>query len=146
MIRSACTATLLATGLCLAPAAVQAAPVTWVGDVDTNWSTDSGPGNTNWAGDVLLGTGDIAVFDNVTSGTRSSTVDAATTIQALRINQTTTTSVNQVNLSANLMLSNNNALQYNSTSGGGTLANASMSVLDLNGNDLILSSTTSAGV
>ncbi|QDU27939.1 Hemolysin, chromosomal [Anatilimnocola aggregata] len=42
--------------------AVLAATLTWVGDVDSNWATNSG-GNTNWSGNSLPADGDTLVFD-----------------------------------------------------------------------------------
>ncbi len=146
MHRTAQSFTALAiASLALSPLAVNAATITWDGGGgDDLWSTD-----TNWTGvpdDTAPTTTDVAAFNDVGSGTQTTTSDTVRTIQALRINQTTTTAVNRIELGANLTLSNNNALQYNSTTGGGTLANAAMFVLDLNGNDLILSSTTAAGV
>ncbi|NJK91528.1 MAG: hypothetical protein HC904_06715 [Blastochloris sp.] len=116
------------------------AQVIWDGDVDGNWSTDSGPGNTNWVGDVLPTTTDTVQFNDVISGTQSTTVDVAFINQALRINQTTTTAVNEITLGSTLTLSNNGAMLFNSaTAASNTLANADMFVLDLNGNDLVFS-------
>jgi hypothetical protein len=141
MVRSTCTAALLTAGICLAPATVQAATITWDGGGDgTNWSD-----HLNWDANTVgdPGSDDTAQFNNVSSGTLNTTVDAATTVQFLNLNQSTTTATNAISLAADLVLSSNNT----ATSGityGSTISNAAMINWDINGNYLQFSTTSSA--
>ncbi len=66
----------------------------WVGDVDGSWSTNSGPGDTNWATDLAgtvdlgapPGPGDTLVFSalNATGPTIITTLDDDFTVDSLR--------------------------------------------------------------
>lgn len=117
-----------------------AATMTWDGGASTvNWSD-----NANWSGtpnDTAPTSADLAAFANNPTGTLATTVDAlfAGTIQGLRINQSTTTAANHLTLARSLTLSNNAAMQYNTTSGVGTLSQADDFVVDLDGNALVYS-------
>ncbi len=140
----ALTAAAAGLSLALGVHSASAAPVTWVGDVDNNWSTDSGPGDTNWSGDVLPGAVDTAIFEDAPLGV-STTVDVATNIQFLQINQSTTTATNKITLGANLTI-NTNSTAASGINYGSTISNAAMFEMDLNGNFLNFSSNNGTGV
>ncbi len=140
------TAALLA-GTAGAPVA-SAAPITWVGDVDNNWSTDSGPGDTNWDTNTLPGALDNAIFGDVALGTQATVVDAsfvAGAVNFLTINQSTTTATNKITLGRNLAIDANDG----STSGityGSTISNAAMFQVDLDGSSLDFTSSQGGGI
>ncbi len=121
-----------------------AAPLTWTGDVDDNWSTDFGPGDTNWDTNTVPVNGDTAIFADAALGV-SSTVDAATTIDFLTINQSTTSATNKITLGADLTIDSNgggaSGINY-----GSTISNASMFELDLDGNALLFNSQSGGGI
>ncbi len=113
-----------------------AAPLTWVGDVDDNWTTDSGPGDTNWDTDTVPTAGDTAIFENI-GVDRTTVVDASfvSPIDQLNINNSTITASERIELATGLTISDNNGIQY-----GSTISDVGMFELDLNGNTLTLDS------
>ena len=108
-VRLSCLAIVLAASL---PWLAQATVYTWDGNGDSNsggnWSTPA-----NWNPDGTPGAGDTAVLPSVTSGTRTVTVDVATTVGTLTATATHTNgnSRNIVFLAADLSISN--AVGYN---------------------------------
>lgn len=135
-------AALAVAGLALSPLAVHAVPVTWVGDVDSNWSTDVGPGDTNWDTNTLPGASDTAIFNDAPGGV-STIVDAVTSLQFLQINQSTTSATNAISLAADLFI--NDTANTSSITYGSTISNAAMINWDLNGNTLFLSRNANTG-
>ncbi len=128
--------TLLTCASLLSLTGLHAAPITWVGDIDNNWSTDVGPGDTNWDTNTVPAAGDTAIFENL-GADRTTTVDASfvSPIDQLNINNSTTTASERIELATGLTISNNNGIQY-----GSTISNVGMFELDLNGNTLTLAS------
>ena len=131
------------TAALFSPTSLSAAPLTWTGDVDSNWSTDNA-GDTNWSTNTVPANGDTAIFGDAALGVNS-TVDAATTIDFLTINQSTTTATNKITLGANLSIDSNNGgasgINY-----GSTISNAAMFEVDLDGNQLRFSSGSASGI
>ena len=101
------TFALFAAALVAAPAV--AADIAWDGNGDADASGDWGTtvGNElNWAGNANPGTGEVAQLLDVSTGTRTVTLQNATTVQGLTIAQTTPGAVNTLTLNANLTLTN----------------------------------------
>lgn len=137
-------ACLAVAALSVWPLAANAAPVTWIGDVDNNWSTDSGPGDTNWDTNTVPANGDTATFHDAPAGV-STVVDAATTIDYLTINQSTTSETNLITLGATLTIDANNT----TTSGityGSTISNAAMFEVDFAGFSLDFTTNANGAV
>ena len=130
-----CFATAVA-GLLIA-GSTHAANIAWDGNGNSNnsgiWSTTPGD-ELNWAGDVNPGTGDVAQLLNVTTGTRTVTLQDATTVQALTMAQTAAGAVNELTLNAELTLSNKTALSMTQATG-----EPESLVVNLNGNRVTLS-------
>jgi hypothetical protein len=114
---------------------------TWNGGGDgINWSD-----GVNWGG-TAPGSADKAIFNNAPVGV-SSTVNGAFggAITLLRINQSTITATNLLTLARTLQISaNTTGLQYNATSGAGSLSQADDFILALNGNVLELTANNTA--
>jgi hypothetical protein len=107
----------------------------------TDWSVGG-----NWAGGTPPSSADTVVFTNAAAGV-STTVDAAFggNIAQLRINQSTTTATNLITLSRQLAISANvTGLQYNATSGVGTLTEADDFVLSLSGHALLFTANATS--
>ncbi len=109
MIRSSTLARVASAALLLITGSAHAGNIAWDGNGNANnsgnWGTTVG-NELNWAGDVNPGTGDVAQLLNVTTGTRTVTLQNATTVQALTMTQTTTGAVNTLTLNADLTLTN----------------------------------------
>jgi len=117
-----------------------AAPIAWDGNGNANnsgdWGTTAG-NEFNWAGDVNPGTSDVAELLNVSSGTRTVTLQDATTVQNLTMTQTTSGAVNELTLNAGLTLSNKTAFSMTQAPG-----EPESLVVNLNGNRITLSHGT----
>ena len=110
----------------------------WVGDADGSWSTDSGPGDTNWAADLagttdlgaLPGTADTLVFSatNATGPTITTTLDGNFTVDSLRFRSdpanVTSVAINQGTLGALTLapISSNNGITVGDNAGAITIA------------------------
>ena len=131
------------TAALFSPTSLSAAPLTWTGDVDSNWSTDNA-GDTNWSTNTVPADGDTAIFSDAALGVNS-TVDAATTIDFLTINQSTTTATNKITLGADLTIDANDTTGSGITYGS-TITNAAMFEMDLNGSSLDLTTNNGNGI
>ncbi|NJL70286.1 MAG: PEP-CTERM sorting domain-containing protein [Candidatus Competibacteraceae bacterium] len=120
-----------------------AANIIWDGNLNSNnsgdWGTTAG-NELNWGGDVNPGTGDVAQLLDVTTGTRTVTLQNATTVQALTMTQTTSGAVNQLTLNAGLTLTNQTALSLTPAVG-----EPQSLVVNLNGQTITMSNSTNFG-
>lgn len=118
--------------------------VYWDGGPDATPSPDSGGSfntNTNWAGDTLPGTGDVAALGNVSSGNRVITVDSPITVDEVSEAQTTVGPTNTLTLNATLTDSNTGGTTFGQAANfsGGT----DKVVLNLNSQTLSFSNAGS---
>lgn len=123
----------------LTASAALAADITWTGGGDgTNWSDGA-----NWGG-TAPGSDDRAIFPYQPAGL-ATTVDAITTVQYVRIEQSTTSVSNAISLAAELVMSSNNTessgLQY-----AATITDPAMIQWDINGNFLRFSSSSNGAI
>jgi len=123
------------------------AQITWDGNGDAN---NSGNWNdaVNWDTDTVPTSTENATLGSVTSGTRTVTVDVATTVNRIIFDQDNADGINKLSLSGSLTLNRTNASLTNAIwtvnlSGGATVANV---VTDLNGYRIIVANANNSNV
>ncbi len=117
-------------GMFLFVSSVNAAVVTWQGDVDNNWSTD-----LNWNGDSAPGSGDVATFDG--TGNVACTIDATIDVSGIDINSGYTQTITQAT-GVDITIGAGNYDQADGTFTGSSTVGDD---IDLNGNFVLSSGT-----